>query len=180
VHGCGGVGLSAVQIAHSMDAFVVATDVDDAKLQKAQQEGAIVTLNVKDMKPQEVAEAIKERTHGGVHASIDALGRSFTAQSSINCLRKAGRHVQVGLTTQEEQGMVSLPLDVLVNKEWQIVGNLGNPHVHYPELIALIAQGKLKPRSLVTRQIGFQEVTSVLQNMTNFNTVGFNVITNFT
>jgi D-arabinose 1-dehydrogenase-like Zn-dependent alcohol dehydrogenase len=35
VHGCGGVGLSAVQIAAAADAMVVAVDVDDRKLAKA-------------------------------------------------------------------------------------------------------------------------------------------------
>jgi D-arabinose 1-dehydrogenase-like Zn-dependent alcohol dehydrogenase len=39
VHGCGGVGLSAVQIAAAMDAMVVAVDVFDHKLAKARGEG---------------------------------------------------------------------------------------------------------------------------------------------
>jgi D-arabinose 1-dehydrogenase-like Zn-dependent alcohol dehydrogenase len=41
VHGCGGVGLSAVQIAAAMDAMVVAVDVFNNKLAKARDEGAV-------------------------------------------------------------------------------------------------------------------------------------------
>jgi D-arabinose 1-dehydrogenase-like Zn-dependent alcohol dehydrogenase len=45
VHGCGGVGLSAVQIASALGASVVAVDVDDRKLAAAKAEGAVATVN---------------------------------------------------------------------------------------------------------------------------------------
>src|SRR5437660_6496714 len=51
---------------------------------------------------------------GGVHVSIDALGRAFTVHQSIQSLRKRGRNVQVGLTSQEERGQVAIPIDTLV------------------------------------------------------------------
>ena len=41
MHGCGGVGLSAVQIAAAMEAMVVAVDVFNNKLAKARDEGAV-------------------------------------------------------------------------------------------------------------------------------------------
>ena len=49
--------------------------------------------------------------------------------------------------------MVAIPIDVLVNKEWEIVGSLGNPQPNYPELLALVAKQKLNPARLVTRQV---------------------------
>jgi alcohol dehydrogenase len=45
------------------------------------------------------AEAIVQLTGGGAHASIEALGRGSTFGDSIACLRRRGRHVQVGLLT---------------------------------------------------------------------------------
>jgi D-arabinose 1-dehydrogenase-like Zn-dependent alcohol dehydrogenase len=180
VHGCGGVGLSAVQIAAAMDAMVVAIDIFDNKLAKARDEGAVVTINARGLSPEKVGQAVKEATGGGVHVSIDALGRAFTVHQSIQSLRKRGRHVQVGLTSQEERGQVALPIDTVVTVEWEIVGSKGNPQPNYAELLALVARKKLNPARLVTRQIALSDVTDTLQRMTRFDTVGFEVITRFT
>jgi propanol-preferring alcohol dehydrogenase len=179
VHGCGGVGLSAVQIASAADAIVVAVDVDDRKLAKAREEGAAATVNARGLTPEQVGQAVKDATGGGAHVSIEALGRGFTFHQSIQSLRKRGRHVQVGITSQEERGQVALPVDLLTLMEWEVVGSLGNPHPKYAELLALVARQKLRPARLVTRQIALGDVTDTLQRMTRFDTVGFEVITRF-
>lgn len=83
------------------------------------------------------------------------------------------------MTSQEEQGHVALPLDLLTNMELQIVGSLGNPHPQYAELLALVAQGKLNPARLVTREVSLDEVTDTLHRMTHYDTVGFEIITRF-
>jgi propanol-preferring alcohol dehydrogenase len=179
VHGCGGIGLSAVQIAAAGDGRVVAIDIDDRKLAKARDEGAAATINARNLTPDQVGQAVKDATGGGAHVSIDGLGRGFTAQQSIQSLRKRGRHVQVGLTSQEERGMVAIPIDVLVNKEFEVVGSLGNPQPNYSELLGLVAKGKLNPARLVTRQVALEDVTDTLQRMSRFDTIGFEVITRF-
>ncbi len=180
VQGCGGVGLSAVQIAAAAGAMVVAVDTDDRKLAKARQEGAAVTVNASGLTPEQVGQAVKDATDGGAHVSLDALGRAFTLHQSIWSLRKRGRHVQVGVTSQEERGLVSIPTDMLVMMEWELVGSLGNPHPKYAELLTLVARRKLHPARLVTREIALSEVTDTLERMTRFDTVGFEVITRFT
>lgn len=177
VYGCGGVGLSIIQIANAMEALVIAVDIDDLKLEKARDEGAVATINARTTP--DVPEAIKSLTNGGAHVSIDALGIGFTATNSIRSLRKAGRHVQVGLTSQQEQGLVQLPLDQLVSAEWQVVGSMFAPYPRYPDVFALIERGKLNPSSLITRQVALEDVSSVLQDMTDFKSIGFTMITNF-
>jgi propanol-preferring alcohol dehydrogenase len=179
VHGCGGVGLSAVQIAAASNTMVVAVDVDDRKLAKARDEGAAATVNALGLTPEQVGEAVKEVTGGGAHVSLDALGRAFTFHQSIQSLRKRGRHVQAGITSQEERGQVAIPVDMLTMMEWEIVGSLGNPHPKYAELLALVARQKLRPARLVTREIALGDVTGTLERMTRFETVGFEVITRF-
>ena len=59
-----------MQIAAALGKNVIAVDIDDAKLEKAKQEGAVAVVNAKRDK---VPEAIKEITKGGAHASIEAL-----------------------------------------------------------------------------------------------------------
>lgn len=179
VNGCGGVGLSAVQIAAASNALVVAVDVDDRKLAKARDEGAAATINARGLTPEQVGEAVKDATGGGAHVSLDALGRAFTFHQSIQSLRKRGRHVQVGITSQEERGQVATPVDMLTMMEWEIVGSLGNPQPKYAELLALVEHQKLRPARLVTRKIALDEVTDTLERMTSFDTVGFEVITKF-
>jgi len=180
VQGCGGVGLSAVQIAAAADSLVVAIDVDDHKLAKAREEGAVATINARGLTPEQVGQAVKDTTGGGAHVSVDALGRGFTFHQSLHSLRKRGRHVQVGITSQEESGKVALPVDLLTLLELEVVGSLGNPHPRYDELLALIAQQKLHPARLVTRQISLNDVNDTLARMSRFETVGFEVITRFT
>jgi len=111
---------------------------------------------------------------------IDALGRGFTFHQSFNSLRKRGRHVQIGITSQEESGQVALPLDLLTNLELEVVGSLGNPHPKYAELLQLVGRQKLRPARLVTREIALGDVTDTLERMTRFETIGFEVITRFT
>jgi alcohol dehydrogenase, propanol-preferring len=177
VHGTGGVGLSAVQIAAAIGAQVIAVDIDDAKLSKAAEEGAVATVN--GATTPDVAQAIKEISGGGVHVSIAALGRKQMVLNSVNSLRKGGRHVQVGLTSQEEQGFVGLPIDMMIEAEIEFFGSVGNPHSKYPELLAMVQRGKLNPKSLITREVALEEVNDVIEAMTDFKTVGFNVITTF-
>jgi D-arabinose 1-dehydrogenase-like Zn-dependent alcohol dehydrogenase len=176
VHGAGGVGLSAIQIASSIGANVIAIDIDDAKLAKAEQEGAVGTV---DGRGDDVPGAIRELSQGGVRVSIVALGRKQMVLNSIHALVKGGRHVQVGLTSQEEQGMVALPIDLMIEHELEFKGSMGNPHMYYPNLLSLVERGRVNPRSLITAEVGLEQATDVLHAMTGFNTVGFTVINRF-
>jgi D-arabinose 1-dehydrogenase-like Zn-dependent alcohol dehydrogenase len=60
VHGCGGVGLAAVQIAAALGGRVVAIDIDDGKLATAKEAGAFATVNVRGLNPSEVGLAVKQ------------------------------------------------------------------------------------------------------------------------
>ena len=60
VHGCGGVGLSAIMIADALSANVVAIDIADEKLDFARSIGAAATINA--AKTVDVVAAVKEIT----------------------------------------------------------------------------------------------------------------------
>ena len=75
VHGCGGVGLSAIMIANALGANVIAVDIDDEKLKFAASIGAIATVN--SLKVNTI-QAVREITNGGANVSIDALGNPVT------------------------------------------------------------------------------------------------------
>ena len=117
VHGCGGIGLSAINIAAAMGANVIGVDLDSAKLELAKGMGATHVINAKKTDP---IAAILDLTGGGAHVSVDALGIAATCRNSIMSLRKQGRHLQIGLTTAAEQGEIPVPIDRMVTMELQI------------------------------------------------------------
>ncbi|SET87965.1 zinc-dependent alcohol dehydrogenase family protein [Geodermatophilus poikilotrophus] len=153
VHGCGGVGLSAVQVAVAAGARVVAVDVSPAALRLAADLGAEHT----------VAEpaAIPELTAGGAHVSLDAFGAAVTCENSIRCLRPRGRHVQVGLLPPA-QGRPAVPMDLVVARELQVLGSHGMAAHSYPAVLGLIAAGRLRPQALVTRQLALDEAGAAI------------------
>jgi D-arabinose 1-dehydrogenase-like Zn-dependent alcohol dehydrogenase len=176
VHGAGGIGLSAVQIAAALGGRVIAVDLADTKLEKAKAEGAMFAVNAA---AQDVVPAIKEITGGGADLAIGGIGVAALVDSALLSLRKGGRLVQVGLTSQAERGYVGIPLDHIIESEIEIAGSVGNPHVDYPRLLALVATGVLQPARIVGQTLALEQASAVLDAMDSYETLGFSVITGF-
>jgi D-arabinose 1-dehydrogenase-like Zn-dependent alcohol dehydrogenase len=160
VHGCGGVGLSAVQIAAAAGARVIAVDVAPGALQLARELGAEHALEG----TVDVPTAVAELTGGGAHVSLDALGAPATCENSIKSLRPRGRHVQVGLLPPA-QGQPAVPMDQVIGRELQVLGSHGMPAHAYPELLGLIAAGRLDPRTLITRRLALDDAGPALADV---------------
>ena len=144
VHGCGGVGLSAVMIASAVGARVVAVDLNESALRLAKELGAEALVNGRgDPVPQ-----ILELTDGGARVSLDAVGSAAAAATSVACLRPRGRHVQVGLLLGPD-ARAPLPMDRVIARELEIYGSHGMAARDYPGLIDLVTAGTLHPDRLV-------------------------------
>jgi alcohol dehydrogenase len=175
VHGCGGVGLSAIMIASALGANVIAVDITDEKLDFARSIGAAEVINAKE---QDAIEAVTEITHGGAHVSIDALGSPVTSFNSISCLRKRGKHVQIGLMV-EDKGQSKIPMSKVISKELEIYGSHGMQAHRYPALFEMIRSGKLHPEKLVGRTINLEQAAQELTHMESFGGMGVTVINEF-
>ncbi|MCB0011058.1 MAG: zinc-dependent alcohol dehydrogenase family protein [Anaerolineales bacterium] len=173
VHGCGGVGLSAIMIATALGAQVVGIDIDEAKLELARSLGAVATVN--GATSADVVAEVRELTGGGAHVSLDALGNPSTCFNSIANLRKRGKHVQVGLLLGE-QSRPALPMDLVLAYELEILGSHGMQAHRYPEMLAMIERGWLQPERLIGRRIGLSEAPAALQAMDSFATMGITII----
>ena len=176
VHGCGGVGLSAIMIAAAAGAQVVAIDIAEDKLSFARTIGAQQTVNA--AVTGEVVEAVRRLTGGGVHLSIDALGSPDTCYNSIANLRKRGRHVQVGLMLADQR-RPAVPMDLVIAHELEILGSHGIQAHRYPELLSMILAGKLAPQKLIGRTISLEESLTELTSMDSFRGTGIAVINRF-
>jgi alcohol dehydrogenase len=171
VHGCGGVGLSAVLVGVALGARVVAVDVSPGAVARAAELGATATVLAPD-----AAEAVRELTDGGAHVSLDAVGSPDTAVASVRSLRRRGRHVQVGLLLGE-QATPPLPMDLVVAQELSVHGSHGMPAHQYAELLDLVADGRIDPSLLVGRVIGLAEAPAALIAMSEpATTVGMTVV----
>ncbi len=176
VHGCGGVGLSAVMIASALDARVVAVDIDDSKLDLAGRVGALAQVNAS--RAASVVDNIRDITGGGAHVSIDALGSTVTCANSIGSLRKRGKHIQVGLMAGADR-RPALPMDRVIAEELEILGSHGIQAHRYPELLAMIRTGTLRPDLLIGKTISLEDALVELPEMNKFTATGVTVIDRF-
>ena len=176
VHGCGGVGLSAIMIAASIGAHVIAVDVKAEALDLAKSLGATYTIDARDVP--DVARAIQDLTRGGAHVSLDALGSATTARNSILGLRRRGRHVQMGLLVGDDADP-SIPMGRVIGWELEIYGSHGLQAHAYPEMLRLIEHGVLDPSRLLTKRVALSDVPEILSSMTTFGTTGIQVMDHF-
>jgi alcohol dehydrogenase len=176
VHGCGGVGLSAVMIASAVGANVVGIDITEDKLALARELGATATVNSTHVA--DVPEAVMEITEGGAHVSIDALGHPATCFNSVANLRRRGKHVQVGLMLADH-ATPQVPMARIIGWELEILGSHGMQAHRYGAMLDMVQSGKLDPARLVGEQISLADAPQALMAMNTFQALGATVITRF-
>jgi D-arabinose 1-dehydrogenase-like Zn-dependent alcohol dehydrogenase len=164
VHGCGGVGLSAVMIAAAAGARVIALDVSAAALGLATEVGAELAVPA--------GTDVHEATGGGVHLSLDAIGSEAVCAASIAGLRKRGRHVQIGLLPDRPR----VPMDLVIGRELELLGSHGMAAHAYPEMLALVATGRLQPGRLISTRIALDDAPAALAAMSDGSPSGVTVI----
>lgn len=150
IHGCGGVGLSAVMIAAASGAHVIAVDPAQRSRELATALGARETRSN--------ATGLSE-----IDVSVDAFGSPETMRASIDCLRPRGRHVQVGLLG--ERGTPRVDMARVISKELQVLGSHGMAAHTYPAMLEEISSGKLRPQSLIKDVIGLEEAATRLMSL---------------
>lgn len=175
VHGCGGVGLSAVMIARALGCRVLAFDISTTALARARELGADVILDSSGLPDPEAVGAEVQRITGGAEVSVDALGSESTAVASVLGLRRRGRHVQIGLLLGD-RARPALPMDRVIAWELSIHGSHGMAAHEYPTMLQLIVDGRLDPRRLVDREIELAGAGEALAAMDRPSADGMTVV----
>ncbi|MEM9352756.1 MAG: zinc-dependent alcohol dehydrogenase family protein [Planctomycetota bacterium] len=176
VHGCGGVGLSAIMIARALGGRPIGVDVTGEALRLASEFGAEHVVDASQTS--DVPEAIREITGRGAVVSIDALGRPEIAMNSVRCLAKRGRHVQVGLLVGED-AETPLPMDLVVARELEIVGSHGLQASYFRELLELVQSGRVAPSRLIRRRIALADAPAELIGLSEGSPTGMTMIDRF-
>lgn len=142
VTGTGPIGALVVAAAKLHGALeVVATDVVDEPLARAEQVGADVTINVASRAEQLQPYA---RDKGQFDVVFEASGNQAALVSALDLIRPRGRLVQLGLG-----GDVSIPQNVLVAKEIELCGTF-RFHEEFAWAVELIGAGRLPLGPLLT------------------------------
>lgn len=159
VFGCGGVGLSLVQVAAAVGARVIAVDVKDAKLETARRFGATATLNPAAVP--KLDKAVRALSGGGVDVAFEAVGKATAQEAALNCLRTGGRLVLVGYSPE------TLPLNAgrVMFRELDIMGSLGCRPVDYPRAIELVRQGKVRLADMVTHRFPLDRIGEAMDTL---------------
>lgn len=161
VLGCGGVGLSVIQIAVADGARVLAVDVSPGALEAARALGAELVPTTPDEPADDLVERLLAASGGGADVTIDALGSARTAAAGIRALRPRGRHVQVGLLLGEHADP-ALPMGRVIGLELQVLGSHGLAAGEYRELLEEIADGRLDPAAHLGSIIGLEDLPEAL------------------
>lgn len=171
VHGCGGVGLAAVALGRAVGARVVAVDINDDALALARRLGAddLVRADTVGDVPAHLHELV-----GGAHVSVDCLGHPVTAANSVLGLRALGRHVQIGLFPS---ATADFAISRVIRDELEVLGVHGLSASRFPQVLDLMAQGRLDPAAMVTRTVSLDDVPVALPAMGSFATPGVTVVT---
>jgi alcohol dehydrogenase len=172
-----GVGLSAVHIADALGANVVAVDVEQSKLDAAIDLGADETLDASDA--ENVGSEVKAIAGGGANVAVDALGIAETCRNALDSLGTHGQHLQIGLTTSDEGGQVPLPTDAMVMQEIDFLGSFGMPPNRYGGIFRMVERGTLDPGAIVSETVSLDQVPEKIAAMSDFDTVGIPVVTEF-
>jgi D-arabinose 1-dehydrogenase-like Zn-dependent alcohol dehydrogenase len=172
VIGAGGVGLSSVMVARALGAHVVAVDRNPEALAVAAGLGAEHTLLAGDT---DIPSAVADLVPGGCHVAVDAVGSEQTCADAILSLRRRGRLAQVGLLPPA-LGHPRLPMARVIAWELDLLGSHGMAASDYPDLMALVETGALRPDRLVERTVGLDEAAALLPRFDRATVAGMTLV----
>jgi L-iditol 2-dehydrogenase len=144
VIGAGMIGLLTLQAAKAAGCSrVLISDVDATRLELARQVGAEEILHASG--PELLAEVMQRTGGKGVDLVLEAVGRTETIASAIDCVRKGGTVTLIGNITPE----VTIHLQKVVSRQIRLQGSCASSG-EYPEAIELMASGKIQVKPLIT------------------------------
>ncbi len=164
VIGIGGVGMYGALIAKIMGAKVLAIDINDEKLAVAKKHGVDVTLNSKGLDNKEIKNMVKEiaRELGAPKYGwkiFEISGTTAGQALAFSLLTFSSTLSIVGFTLDK----LELRLSNLMAFDAKLIGTWGCKPELYPEVIDLIASGRLEIRDFV-QTFPMSEINEVFRN----------------
>jgi alcohol dehydrogenase len=105
----------------------------------------------------------------------DRVGLATVCEASIRCLRRRGRHVQIGLLP-DTATRPAVPMDLVIARELQVLGSHGMAAHDYPRLLALVGSGRFPLSGLVRRTLPLEAGPRALAEVGNAANAGVTVL----
>ncbi|MEK7728501.1 MAG: 6-hydroxycyclohex-1-ene-1-carbonyl-CoA dehydrogenase [candidate division KSB1 bacterium] len=163
--GVGGIGGFGVQIAKAFGATVAAVDIDDRKLNLLSPYGADLTLNSKALDKKALRSAlqnfVKEKSLPPFEWKIfETSGTKAGQELAFSLLTHGATLSVVGFTMDT----LELRLSNLMAFDARAIGNWGCEPKYYPEVLALVQQGKIQLAPFV-QTFPLSEINSVFERV---------------
>ena len=170
VFGAGSVGLSAVLgavVSGCTDITVV--DLEPSRLKKAEELGATRTFDASEV--DDVVEAVREATDGGVDYSVESTGVPDVAEQAVEVLTQRGTCGIVGAPPLGTEASYDVN-DLLLNGRTitGVVEGDSDPKRFIPELVDLYRQGRFPFDELVT-YYEFEELQKAVEDSESGDTI---------
>ena len=170
VMGAGGLGLSAIGMLRALGhERIVSIDIDDGKLCAASEAGAAATVN---SRKNDAPQNLKGITQGALYGAVDFVGIASTAELALDCLRKGGRLILVGLFG----GEIKLSIARTILRAVTVQGSHLGSSAELKAVVALAREGKIQAIPIETRPMS--EVSRTLDELDAGSVVGRVVATN--
>lgn len=159
VVGAGMIGLLALQAVRQAGAArVFVVDLDDTRLRMACDLGATETFN---SKIHNVVAEIHKRTEGrGADLALECVGLTEAIGLAVESVRKGGAVTLVGNVAPK----IELPLQSVVSRQIRLQGSCASCG-EYPEVVDLMADGRIRVEPLVSAVAPLAEGASWFQRL---------------
>jgi S-(hydroxymethyl)glutathione dehydrogenase / alcohol dehydrogenase len=157
VIGAGGIGLAAVQGARIASAGqVIVVDVADDKLETAKQLGATDVVNA--TKVDDVVNAVKELSGGGVDYSFEAIGLKSTSEQAFNMLGVGGVATVIGMVPSKQMLEIR-GIELLAEKKLQgsMMGS-NRFRIDMPNMVKMYLDGRLLLDEMVSATLTLEQI----------------------
>lgn len=154
IAGVGPIGLMHMQVARTFGAQVIASDLIDARLDKARELGADWTVN-----PQEtdLADFIQKVTDGwGVDAAVVAVGSARLVEQTLPLLAPGGRlNIFAGIYPRDE---LHIDPNLIHYGEYVLTGSADSTPQDMQRALDLIQSGQVDTESLISHLLPLEEL----------------------
>ncbi len=151
VVGAGMIGLLVLQALREANCSrVYVVDIDDSRLQLAQQLGATATINGKTADTR--AEVQRLTSDEGVDVALEAVGASASIKTAVESVRKGGTVVLIGNISPSAE----IPLQAVVSRQIRLQGSAASAG-EYPQCIDMLARGAVQVKPLISMVAPLEE-----------------------
>ena len=151
IFGAGPIGLLTLLCAKAAGATkIIVVDISEERLAKAKELGATAVINGNS---ENIPETIMELTNGGVSVAYECAGVQPTMTSAVACVKQGGQVMAIAVFGKP----VAIDMGQLLFKGADVTSRLAYRHV-FPEVIDMIATGRLNVLPVVTKKISVDDI----------------------